>query len=246
MSIDTDEDLTALREVARITRQTLDALERHVRAGVTTADLDRIAQDVFRKNGARSAPALVYGFPKTVLISLNDEIVHGIPGERRIERGDLVKLDVTVEKDGYYADAARTVVAGSGSDVAKRLIACARSAFRAAASVAKAGTPVNEVGRAVETEVRRCGFHVIRGLTGHGVGRSIHEEPSVPNHYVSGQEDVLTEGLVITIEPMISVSPSRPIDGGDGWTIRTHDGGLSAHYEHTLVITQGEPQVLTA
>ena len=246
MSIESPDDLKGMREAGRVTAETLDALERHVKVGVTTAEIDAVAVSVFAKHGARSAPALVYGFPGTVLISVNDEIVHGIPGARRIAKGDLVKLDVTVEKNGFIADAARTVIAGRGSDTARRLAACAAAAFRAAASVARAGTRVNEIGRAVEREVKRQGFTVVHGLSGHGVGRTIHEEPTVPNEYDPSQRDVLTEGLVLTIEPMISAGSAHPVTDDDGWTIRTRDGSLSAHYEHTLVITKGEPLILTA
>ena len=166
MSIESPGDLEAMREVGRITRTILDALEKHVRAGVTTADLDRIAAAILAERGARSAPALVYGFPGHALISVNDEIVHGVPGPRRLERGDLVKLDVTVEKDGYFADAARTVIVGRGTDTAQRLVACAQAAFRAALAVARAGTRVNEIGRAVDQEVRRHGFTVVTGPDG--------------------------------------------------------------------------------
>jgi methionyl aminopeptidase len=235
-----------MRTVGGITRQTLDALERHVRVGVSTADLDAVAEAVFANHGARSAPALVYGFPGNVLISINDEVVHGVPGPRRLKRGDLVKLDVTVEKDGYVADAARSVVVGTGTDTARRLVACARAAFRAAATVARAGTRVNEIGRAIEQEVRRHGFTVIQGLSGHGVGRTIHEEPAVPNQYDPWQRDVLSEGLVLTIEPMISAGSAQAIQDANGWTIRTRDGSLSAHHEHTLVITGEHPTLLTA
>jgi len=174
MSIESSADWDGMRQVGRITRQTLDALERHVRVGMSTADLDAIAEAVFASHGARSAPALVYAFPGNVLISVNDEVVHGVPGPRRLKRGDLVKLDVTVEKDGYVADAARSVIVGSGTDTARRLVACVRAAFRAALAVARAGTRVNEIGRAVEQEVRRHGFTVVQGLSGHGVGRTIH------------------------------------------------------------------------
>ncbi len=246
MSIETPADLAALRRVGHITRLALDALERNVRAGVTTAQLDAVAAALFAKHGARSAPAMVYKFPGHVLISINDEIVHGVPGPRMLERGDLVKLDVTVEKDGYIADAARSVIVGPATDTATRLVACVRAAFRAAASVARAGTRVNEIGRAVQDEVRRHGFAVVHGLSGHGVGRTIHEEPTVPNTYDRWQKDVLTEGLVITIEPMITAGSSRPVEAADGWTIRTSDGSLSAHHEHTLVITRQEPLILTA
>jgi len=245
MSIQSSADLKALRRASRVVAETLDALERSVRPGITTAELDRIAAEVFRRHGARSAPALVYGFPGTVLISVNDEIVHGVPGARRIESGDLVKLDVTVEKDGYIADAARSVVVGSGSETATRLVACASAAFGAALAAARPGNLVNEIGRAVENEVHRWGFSVVRGLAGHGVGRTIHEEPSVPNQYDPGQRDVLTEGLVLTIEPMVSAGSSRPVQDANGWTIRTRDGSLASHHEHTLVITRGAPMILT-
>lgn len=245
MSIESADDWDRLRCAGRVASLTLDALEEHIRAGVTTADLDDMASDIFAAHGARSAPALVYGFPGTVLISVNDEVVHGVPGPRRLRRGDLVKLDVTVEKDGYVADAARSVLVESGTDTAQRLVACAASAFTAALAVARAGNRVNEIGRAVARAVQRQGFTVIRGLTGHGVGRTIHEPPSVPNEYDPWQRDVLTEGLVLTIEPMISAGSSRAVQDQNGWTIRTDDGSLAAHYEHTLVITRDEPVILT-
>jgi len=246
MSIESADDWNGLRRAGRVAHLTLEALEAQVRPGVTTAELDAVAARVFAAHGARSAPAIHYGFPKTVLISVNDEVVHGIPGPRRIEAGDLVKLDVTVEKDGYVADAARTVIVQSGSDVATRLAACARAAFDAALTVARAGTKVNEIGRAVEAEVRRRGFTVVRGLTGHGVGRAIHEPPSIPNHYDPWQPDVLTDGLVLTIEPIISAGSERVREDADGWTLRTSDGSLSAHHEHTLVVTRDRPIMLTA
>jgi methionyl aminopeptidase len=189
---------------------------------------------------------MVYGFPGTVLISINDEVVHGIPGARRIARGDIVKIDVTLEKHGYMGDAARTVVVEGASEIATRLRACAESAFAKGAEAARAGVRVNEIGRAVEHEVRRCGFAVAIGLTGHGIGRTIHEPPSVGNQFDPAQTDVLTDGLVITIEPMITAGSGRVRVGLDGWTVRTRDGSLAAHYEHTMIVTQGAPVLLTA
>ncbi len=246
MSIESTGDLEGLREAGRVTREILDALVAHVDASVTTGDLDAVAAAVMARNGARSAPALVYGFPGTVLISVNDEIVHGIPGRRRLQLGDLVSLDVTIEKDGYVADAARSVIVGEGSAVAHELIGAAESALRSALRVARAGVRVNEIGRAVHNEVRRRGFAVVRGLCGHGVGRTIHEAPEVPNIYDRSQRDVLTEGLVLTIEPMISAGSSTlcnaPMDG----RCELRDGSLAAHCEHTLVITRGEPLILAA
>jgi len=246
MSIESERDWTGLKRVARVVKMTLDAMEKEVGPGVTTGELNEVAAGVFAAHGARSAPALVYGFPGTVLISVNDEVVHGVPGTRRLRRGDVVKLDVTTEKDGYMADAARTVVVDGGSDEAYRLARCARSAFTKALAVATAGRRVSDIGRAVEQEVRGHGFHVVRGLDGHGIGRTIHEPPSVPNYYDPRQQDVLTDGLVITIEPIICAGTGSAVEGQDGWTIRTADGSLAAHHEHTIVITKDSPVVLTA
>jgi methionyl aminopeptidase len=246
MSIETASDIAGMREAGRVTSATLDALQQHVAEGMTTAELDAIAAGVLAANGARSAPKLVYGFPGTVLISVNDEIVHGIPGPRRLRAGDLVSLDVTIEKDGFIADAARSVIVGEGSLIAQQLVAAAESALRVALSVARAGNRVNEIGRAVQDEVRRLGFYVVRGLCGHGVGRTIHEEPQVPNEYDRFQRDILTEGLVLTIEPMIAAGSPHAVTSDDGWTIRTRDGSLAAHCEHTLVITTSAPLVLAA
>lgn len=246
MSIGSAEDWKGLRHAGHVVHLTLDALEASLRPGITTAELDAVAARVCATHGARSAPAMEYGFPGTVLISVNDEVVHGIPGPRRLAVGDLVKLDVTLEKDGYVADAARTVIVGTGSDVAMRLAACAREAFAAALAVARAGTKVNAISRAVETTVRKRGFTVMRGLTGHGVGRAIHESPSVPNHYDPWQRDVLTDGLVLTIEPIISAGSQHIRQDRDGWTTRTTDGSWAAHHEHTLVITKDQPVLLTA
>jgi methionyl aminopeptidase len=246
MSIESAGDLDGMKEAGRVTTEALDALQRAVAEGITTAQLDAIAEAVLTRNGAKSAPAMVYGFPGTVLISVNDEIVHGIPGARRLQRGDLVSLDVTVEKDGYFADAARSVMVGEGSQRARDLIAAAESSLRAALRVARAGTPVNEIGRAVQGEVRRRGFSVVRGLCGHGVGRTIHEEPQVPNVFDRSVRDLLTEGLVLTIEPMITAGSAYPVQSPDGWTIKTRDGSLAAHCEHTLVITKDAPLILAA
>lgn len=246
MSIESEGDWKGLRAAGHVVRLTLDALERHTRMGVTTGELDRVAADIFAAYGARSAPAIVYGFPGTVLISINDEVVHGIPGSRRLERGDVVKLDVTVEKDGYMADAARTVVLPGAPAVARRLQACAVAAFTNALAAARAGNRVRAIGRAVEDEVGRRGFAVIRELGGHGIGRTIHEPPSINNYCDRRQQDVLTEGLVITIEPIVSAGSRRVRTDRDGWTVRTADGALAAHHEHTIVITRDRPVLLTA
>jgi methionyl aminopeptidase len=246
MSIGSAGDWAKLKDVGRVVRLTLDALEAQTRPGVSTLELDRIAAGVFRAHGAQSAPALVYGFPGTVLISVNDEVVHGVPGARRLASGDVVKLDVTAEKNGYMADAARTVLVGGATDAAERLRACVRAAFERAMTVARAGVAVAAVGRVIEDEVRRRGFRVIRQLGGHGIGRTIHESPSVPNYRDPRQRDILTDGLVVAIEPIICSGSGAIVEDRDGWTVRTQDGSLAAHHEHTVVITRHRPVLLTA
>lgn len=201
MSIKTPEELEGMKAAGRIVRRMLEAMKSAARSGVTTAELDAVGAEMMREHGARSAPALVYGFPGVSCISVNDEIVHGIPGKRRLREGDLLKLDVTIEKDGFMADAAETVVVGDGSQIGQRLAACAQSAFQQALHTARAGNRVNEIGRVVEAEVRKSGFFVVHQLCGHGIGRTIHEKPSVPNFADPQAREVLTEGLVITIEP---------------------------------------------
>jgi len=247
MSIQDYAEFLALREVGHIVHLAITAMANNVRAGISTRELADIGGKIMRQNGARSAPALVYGFPGDVLISLNDEAVHGIPSQtRKVQAGDLVKLDVTFEKNGYMADAAITVPVEPVSEDARRLAACAERAFQKAMQVARANQRVNEIGRAVEKEVRASGFRVIRELGGHGIGRTIHESPSVPNYDDGVARGRLTPGLVLTVEPIIAMGSARPMDAGDGWTVKTADGGLSAHYEHTLVITDGPPILLTA
>ena len=235
-----------MRAAGEVVRLTLEALEQAARPGVTTGELDRVAAAIFEAHGARSAPSLVYGFPGTVLVSVNEEVVHGVPGSRRLRRGDVVKLDVTVEKDGYMADAARTVVLPGASARAYRLRDAAQAAFLKGLDVAHPGRLVRDVSRAIEREVRRHGFAVVPDLSGHGIGRTIHEPPTVPNYYDVKQKDVLTEGLVVAIEPIICDGSGRVVTGRDGWTIRTRDGSAAAHYENTIVITSDGPELLTA
>jgi len=182
MSINGPEELAGLRAAGAVVCLMLGAMKNEVRVGITTAELDEVGARVMRQHGARSAPALVYGFPGVNCISLNDEAVHGIPGKRALQDGDLVKLDVTIEKDGFMADAAITVPVGEVTAENRRLLECAERAFAKAMLVARAGFRVSEIGRVIEREVRRSGFSVIRDLTGHGIGRTIHEEPRVPNY----------------------------------------------------------------
>lgn len=249
MSISTPEELAALRESGRIVRLMLEAMKAAARSGVTTAELDRVGGEVMRANGAVSGPVTVYQFPGISCISVNDEVVHGVPSGRKLRNGDLLKLDVTIQKDGYMADAAETILVGAqplATGLGPRLAECARRAFHAATRAARAGNRVRDIGESVEKEVIASGFHVIRDLCGHGIGRTIHEKPSVPNWADPSATDILTEGLVITVEPIIASRSGRTVLAKDRWTVRTADRGLAAHYEHTLVITQSEPILLTA
>jgi methionyl aminopeptidase len=246
MSINEPEELAGMRAAGAVVRLMLEAMKGEVRPGITTAELDEVGAGVMRQHGAQSAPTLVYGFPGVNCISLNDEAVHGIPGPRALQEGDLLKLDVTIEKDGFMADAAVTVPVGEVTEERQNLIACAERAFAKAMLVARAGFRVWEIGRAVEREVRRSGFSVIRELAGHGIGRTIHEAPRVPNYADPRDNQVLTEGLVITVEPIIAAGSGRIFIAPDKWTMITADHRASAHYEHTLVITKGAPMLLTA
>jgi methionyl aminopeptidase len=246
MSITSPEQLEKLKACGKIVAKALRAMVAAVRPGLTTAELAVIGSKVLTENGARSSPPIVYGFPGDVCISVNDEVVHGIPGGRVLQPGDLVKLDLTAEKDGYHTDSAITVQVAPATHAASELAHCAERAFRQSLAAARAGNSIREIGRAVEREVRRRGFHVIRELGGHGIGRTIHEEPSVPNFPDPFTRARLTEGLVLTIEPIIAAGTSRISLDADRWTLRTTDGSLAAHYEHTLVITSGDPILLTA
>jgi methionyl aminopeptidase len=244
VSIDSPAELAALRAAGRVVAETIRELARRVRPGVTTRDLDEVAARVFAAHGARSGPRLDYDFPGTVCLSVDDEAVHGIPGPRRLRDGQLVKLDVTAELDGFYADACRTVAVGKVRPREQRLVAAAQSALRRGLEAATAGENVGAIGAAVEAEVTRRGFSVCAELTGHGIGRRIHEEPDVPN--VAWDGPPLTPGLVITIEPIIAAGNGQVRSSRDGWTVRTADRSTSAHFEHTIVVREGAPIVLTA
>ena len=246
MSVDTPEELFGLRAAGQVVAQTIRAMRRAVRPGITTAELDAIARREFDRAGARSGPQLDYGFPGTTCISVNDEAVHGIPGRRRLKAGDLVKLDVTAELDGFYADACRTVVVGRGRPQAINLVRTAEQALAEALKVVRAGVPLNTIGATVQRCVQARGHSVCDELMGHGIGRRIHEAPDVPNVFEPQLSQPLPDGLVITIEPLVAIGGPAVRMGRDGWTVRTADRSLSAHAEHTIVVRAGAPLVLTA
>jgi methionyl aminopeptidase len=218
-----------------------------VAPGVSTGELDVIGRDVLRSHGARSAPQVARGFPGATCISINDEAAHGIPsGLRRLREGDLVNVDVSAELDGYWADTGASAPVGAVDPVAARLLEATRLANRDALAAARAGRPLRHIGRAVQRRARRHGFTVITNLCGHGVGGDLHEPPQVASIEDRNDRTILWEGLVLAVEPFLSTGASYVVEDRDGWTLRTPDASLSAQYEHTIVVTNGAPLVLTA
>jgi methionyl aminopeptidase len=247
MSIDSEQDLAALKRIGKIVAMTLQEMTAHVRPGITTAELDAIGAAIMKKHGAHSAPRLVYDFPGTTCISINDESAHGIPGNRAVKAGDLVNIDVSAELGGYFADTGATVPVPPVSPLKHRLCRCTRAALTAAIAAIQAGKPLNVIGQAVEVEAERGGFAIVENLTGHGVGRHIHEEPrGVLNYYDDRDARVLAKGQVIAVEPFLSTHPDHVVTGADGWTLKTPDGSLTAQYEHTIVVTDNRPIIITA
>ncbi|MCW2924174.1 MAG: methionine aminopeptidase type [Thermoleophilia bacterium] len=246
MTIDDDDQLEALRAAGRVVRAALDAMEAAVRPGITTAEVDDIGRAVCEAAGARSAPQLTYDFPGFSCISVNEEAVHGIPGPRVVAPGDLVKVDVTAELDGYMADACITVAVPPVSARAELLVRVARRSLDLAVECVRADKLINRVGRAIEREVHRNGLRVLRELGGHGIGRTIHEAPRVESWYDGRDATRMVEGMVFTIEPIIAESTEVTVKEADGWTLATSDGSLSAQFEHTVVVTRGRPIILTA
>jgi len=246
MSIESADDLLKLRRAGAVTREALEAMKAAIRPGISTRALDDIALAVMREHGARSAPMLVYDFPGATCISVNEEIVHGIPGPRVLVPGDLVKLDVTVELDGFMADACETVAVPPARKEDLRLIECAKASFEAGMRQAKPGAHAYDIGAAIQKTVVHAGFSVVRELTGHGIGRTIHEAPTIPNYGDRAFSHVLTEGLVFTIEPLIAAGSPRTVTLADGWTVRTRDRSRAAHYEHTVLVTPDGAERLTA
>jgi len=247
MTVESDNDLQGLKEIGRIVALALRDMQRHVRPGVTTRELDAVGGEFLRRHGARSAPRITYQYPADTCISLNDEAAHGIPGDRIIRPGDVVNIDVSAEREGYFADTGASMVVPPATPLKHKLVACARAARDKAVAAATAGERLNVVGAAAEAEARRRGFTTLRDLGGHGIGRGLHEPPrDVPGCLVRQPLPRLTEGLVLTVEPFVTTRARRVVAELDGWTLKTEDGSLSAQFEHTIVVTRGQPIVLTA
>jgi len=235
--------LAANQLVARI----LDQLARAVRAGVTTAELDALAERFVREAGAEPAFKGYRGYPATLCASINQEVVHGIPSSTRtLQRGDIVSLDMGVKLDGYYGDSAVTVPVGDVPDKTKNLLRVTREALERAIAQVKVGGRLSDIGHAVQEWVEAHGFSVVREFVGHGIGEKLHEEPQIPNYGQPGRGPKLAEGMVLAIEPMVAMGRPDVKVLGDGWTAVTKDGSLAAHFEHTVAVTAGGPLVLTA
>ena len=246
MTIDSDEDLHGLTRVGQVVAEARDAMLKAAVPGTSTAELDAVARDILRRHGARSAPQLAYRFPGWTCVSLNDAIAHGVPSHRDVLRsGDVVNVDVSAELDGYWADTGASAAVGEVPSGTRDLLDATRGARADGMAAAVAGRPLRHIGRAIERRARRCGFGIIRMLSGHGVGRWIHEEPSVPNVEVLSDRTVLWEGLVIAIEPFLCTGAPWVAEDSDGWTLRTPDRSLAAQFEHTVVVTRGKPLILT-
>jgi methionyl aminopeptidase len=246
MSINDERDVEGLKRVGAIVAAARDAMGARVAPGVSTAELDAIGKAILDRHGARSAPRLAYGFPGVTCISVNDQIAHGIPSEKCVLReGDLVNIDVSAELDGYWADTGASFPVGMVCAEASALLQATRLALQDGMSQVRAGAPLRNIGRAVERRAKQCGFKVIRNLCGHGVGRNIHEEPSVPNTFDRQDRTVLRAGLVITIEPFLTLGATMAVQDPDGWTLRSSDGSLGAQFEHTMIVTGRGPIVVT-
>lgn len=246
MTIETDRDLQQLKHIGNIVAVVLRRMIDRTEAGMTTAELDQIGRQLLDGFGARSAPRITYGFPGYTCISINEQAAHGIPGPRVIEPGDMVNIDVSAEKNGYFADTGGSFVVPPASPLKKRLLHATRQALREACGSARAGGPINRIGKAVQKVARQRGFKVMRNLCGHGVGRSLHEEPEqIAGYYDPRDRRVLRNGMVITIEPFLSTRSTYATEADDGWTLSGARGNLSAQFEHTMVITRGKPLLLT-
>jgi methionyl aminopeptidase len=230
------DEVAMIRDAAQLVAMTLAHVSSHVKPGVTTAELDRMAEAFILEHGGRPAFKGYRGFPASICPSVNEEVVHAIPGPRELKAGDILGVDVGVEKGGYYADAAVTVPVGEVSETAKRLLEVTREALAAGVAQAKAGNRVGDISHAIQSYVESKGFSVVRTLVGHGIGREMHEEPQVPNYGPPDRGPKLMAGQVLAIEPMVNVGGPDVVTLNDGWTVVTKDASLSAHFEHTVAI----------
>ncbi len=243
--IKSPEEIARMRASGRVAARIRDELARKISPGLTTAEVDQYAQELIAKAGGRSAFFGYRGYPGHICISVNDEVVHGIPGPRRIQVGDIVSLDVGVVYEGFVGDTARTVMVGVTNPEVIRLVRVAEAALEAAIQKAVAGGRLGDISNAVETMVTAAGFSVVRDFVGHGIGRSMHEEPQIPNYGPAGRGPKLKTGMTLAIEPMVNMGVAEVEILRDGWTVLTKDRKPSAHVEHTVAVMDGRAEILT-
>ncbi len=241
----TDEEIELLRESNLLVSKTLAEVARHIAPGVTTMSLDKVAEEFIRDNNALPGFLGYNGFPGTLCISINDAVVHGIPGERRLQEGDIVSVDCGVLKNGYYGDSAFTFEVGLVADNVKKLLKVTRECLSLGLEKVEAGNRIGDISSAVQENAERNGFTVVREMVGHGLGKNLHESPEVPNYGRRGQGPLLRNGMVICIEPMINLGKRQIFQERDGWTIRTQDGKPSAHFELAVAVRNGKADVLS-
>lgn len=235
-----------MRQAGRIVADTLQELAGAIRPGITTIQLDTLARQYIQKSGARPAFLGYHGFPASICASLNEEVVHGIPGLRRLKAGDIISIDVGVFYKGYYGDAAATFPVGEVSPLAKRLLEVTRESLYKGIEKAYPGNRLYDISAAIQTYVESRGFSVVRSYVGHGIGSEMHEEPQVPNFGLPGKGPLLEAGMVLAIEPMVNAGTWEVETLSDDWTVVTKDRNLSAHFEHTVAIMQDGPEILTS
>ncbi|GEA32573.1 type I methionyl aminopeptidase [Clostridium diolis] len=238
-------EIAIMRKAGRIVGETLLLLEKEVKPGVTTANLDRIAEEFITKHGAKPSFKGLYGFPSSLCISVNEQVIHGFPGEYVLKEGDIVSIDCGAFFDGFHGDAARTFSVGEVSVEAQRLIDITRESFFQGIKFAKQGNKLTDISHEIQSYVEAAGFSVVRDFVGHGIGRKVHEDPNVPNFGKSGRGPKLLEGMVLAIEPMVNAGTYKVKTLKDGWTVVTADSSLSAHYENTVAILSDGPEILT-
>jgi len=245
--IKTENEIAAMRRAGKIVAMTLKTMAEQIRPGMETKELDTIAARELEKRGAKSSFKGYRGFPANLCVSINEEIVHGIPGKRVLREGDIVSLDFGAIFDGFQGDAAITVGVGKINKKAEELIETTEGALAAGIKAAYAGAKLGDVSYAIQdyVEIQRKGYKVVREYTGHGIGRDMHEEPQIPNFGLPDSGPVLKKGMTLALEPMVNAGDWRTRVGDDQWTVYTYDNSLSAHFEHTIAITDGEPEVLT-
>ena len=246
MTADSAQDIQYLKAIGRICAETLRKMMGAVRVGMTTQELDEIGRAFLEAEGAHSAPQVMYQFPGATCISVSPVIAHGIPNEYALHEGQLIHIDVSAELDGYYADTGASLLVSKGERELNKLVEATKAVLSKVLRVAKAGNPLNEIGRTVEEEARKRGYNVIKDLTGHGIGRRLHEEPKeILNFDNPRDRRVLTEGLVLAIEPFLTTGIGRITEEKDGWSLRTMDRTIAAQFEHTIIVTKNEPIILT-